>query len=443
MRGTVNMTANRAQGAEIPPEFVNDLSTLLASCDDDRLFDQIRLEPPAAASPRNVNVAFMGLARSPGPLVLGDAAARQVTVRPLRAMRSSTSQANPRAMLSACTTVDQVVALPAAPPASVSPAGAMWGWLLLYAEISYVDASEPTKGTQLAFYVAEPSAYAFETSAPTFATLPAHTASSWNVPIRWIKSYSGQTTIALEDLIEVPSSVALSRVSHDPLQARDRAHHHRRAHSSANSDPTGLVTGGSSAWATRGIDQTFTPTRQPAMAGRREIEVVDLEVMIPSGTNGGGGPTAGTGGAAVEVVVDDSRDWRGALFSAEWSIRQATGTNAYFAEDDDGVTAPANRTIPGMVGSSSLHMTSGNSLIAVTPHALFGSKLWASVVANNADVPGAGSVNGVANALLAVGDGWGLFVDASTGALKFWGKRAGVADGPALYVLLQARWPGR
>lgn len=439
-RGTTRTIATSVQGDAFRAERANDLSTLAANTDDDRLYDELRLEPPPAASATNVYVGFIALHRAHGRTVSGDGAARQVTVRPIRAIRSSIDTAQPRAILSAASEADTVVALPAAPGA------ATWGWLLLYAQITYVDASEPTKGTALAFYVADP-AYGSDAAAPNIATLPAHTSTSWNVPLRYIKSYFGQTTIADEDIIEVPASAGLSKVAAETGRDRDRARHHRRAHSSANSDPTALVLAGSSAWVTKGIDQVFSKTRQPAMAGRRELEVVDLEILIPSGTAGTGGPTAGTAGAAVEVVVDDSRDWRGANFRTEWSVHQLVGTAGYLAEDDDGVTVPANRLVPSMSpagGGASRHITNGNSWIAVTPAALFGSKFWAGLCAKTADVPGADSINGVVNAILTAGtDGWGLYVDAATGALKFWGKRAGAGDGPSLYILLEARFSGR
>lgn len=440
-RGTTNTKSTSVQGDPFRHERANDLGTQVASSDDDRLFDELRLEPPPAASATNVYTAFIALHRTHGRTVSGDGAARQVTVRPIRAFRSSTDNASPRAILSAASTADTVVALPSAPSAG------NWGWLLLYAQITYVDATDPAKGTALAFYVAEPASYGSDAAAANVAALPAHTSTSWNVALRYIKSYNGQTTIADEDVIECPATAGLSKVAAETGRDRDRSRHHRRAYSSANSDPTTLGVAGSSAWVTKGIDQTFAKNRQPAIAGRRELEVVDLEILIPAGTNADGGPTAGTGGAAVEVVVDDSRDWRGANFRTEWLVHQLVGTAGYLAEDDDSVSVAANRLIPSTSqsgGGASLHITFGNSWIAQSPNAIFGSKFWAGVCAKAADVAGADSINGVTNVLLTAGtDGWGLYVDSSTGALKFWGKRAGVADGPALYILLEARFSGR
>ena len=435
-RGTANTAAGKATGDALAAATANDVLTTLVSSDDDALYELLDFEPPAGVTSTTPRVGFIPLRN--GPVVTGDIAARTVTVAPTRAFRSSVSNATPRAMLSATSFTTTQVNMP-----TVSAAG-QWTWELLYAELTYVNSAKPEMGTQVQFYFAPSVATTSTATAPSLAALPANTATLWNVPIAWVKNLGGATTIANEDIIEY-QAVAVAGFAQEPqprIAAKKIGVDARRAYSSANNDPTKLVNGSTSQWLTKGTEQKITSTITSVSAGRHNVEWVRREILIPAGPAAATGGTAGTGGAALEIVVDDTRDWRGANFRVESWISATAAHN--FSEEDASVTAfrglPVLAASPSVAGVS-MHVSIGNSWLAYTPGAAFGSAFWAAVIALDADVPGAGSRNGVANVHLASGDGWALKVDSTTGALIFWSKRAGASSGPPIWMIVEA-WFG-
>src|SRR5690348_9383905 len=109
--GTSNTVANKMAGDSLPSAQIDDVSIVLSRIDDECLYDYVVLDPPAGASATNVNVGYVPL--EDGPIILGDAGARQVTVNPCKVIRSATDNTNVRRMLSAIAQAATVVAMPA------------------------------------------------------------------------------------------------------------------------------------------------------------------------------------------------------------------------------------------------------------------------------------------------------------------------------------------
>lgn len=435
-RGTSNTVATSVQGSVLTPERANDLSTVLSSADDDALYELLDLQPPAAASVTNVNVGYVF--RYPGNGVIADTTARKLKVDPVRVFRSSTSNAAPRQLLSGTVEAQTSVDMPAA-----SAAG-QWKIDLLYAQLAYVDPSEPTKGTTVSFFIATQAVEALVGAAPTVAPLPANTASppTWNIPLRLVKNIGGAAVMAQEDVFEPapPTAGGFSnrhaRHAVTKLTGADFA----RGYSTIDNDPVSLFVGGASHWRTCGISQVLTSTITPISAtGRQTAERVQVELPIPACTSAGAFGTAGTGGAVSDsIVLDDTRDWRGANFRMTAFV--SSNTDVHYGEDD---ASQVKRVWPGMadtgvpMGATALHVSCGQSWTSTIPKAQFDSHRWCGVIATNADIQGAGPINGVAETL-ANGDGWGVYVDDTTGFLMWWAKRAGAAAGPPIWIVLDA-----
>lgn len=445
-RGTVNTLANLVAGSPLTPGAVNDGTTILSSADDDALYEMLKTEPPPGASLTNVNTFFAPL--RDGPAVTTVAAGHGVTVAPLRAIRSSTSNALPRSVVSAVTTAATALALPA------EPAAGLWGWEMLVAQITFVDPSNPTKGAVCTFIWGTSPAYAAFAAAGVYATKPVDTNTSWNVPIAWVRNYAGQTgAMATRDIVEIAPGVdAILASGYTPVrdrQARLTTQRSgvdaRRAYSSAQNDPTQIVLGGPSLWVAAAVSGVLSKTVTPIVAGRRNVEYVRREITIPRCAAGSNLGTAGTAGVPIAtLVLDDTRDWRGANFRTELWVPNIIV--AQFGEEDPAVADP--RVFPthadttATTASAAQYSSIGQSWTATLPHAIFGSKRWAAIFGNDADVAGIGSRNGVAPGYLAATtDGWGIFVDATTGNLTWFAKRAGALGGPPAWILLEA-WFG-
>jgi hypothetical protein len=352
MRSTANILASYLTGSPLPPNAVNDVGSLLASADDEAVFELIGIEPPPSASSTNVNVGYIPLRR--GPLVVGSGSAREVTVLPMRAIRSSTSNASPRDCLSAVLSAPSTKTLPAAPSAG------NWGIELLYAQIAYVDSSHPTKGTSVTLHWATSPTYVSTASAPNFATLPANTSTTWNVPIRYVKNVAGTTSIADDDIFEVPPAIGstLGNLSH-LIRARLGGINYQRGYHPANNDPVNLVSGGSSPYA-NGLfilDPTVTPTG--IRRGENHLEIRDfmLTHRLLSRTNG----------ADATVVLDSTLDWRYANFLVMWNLGRTT--HVYCSEED--LSLFVTRNIPGSyddtTGFQPIFITTGHSFLAASP----------------------------------------------------------------------------
>jgi hypothetical protein len=423
MRGTTNTGAGYVQGEVFEEDAANDLIKVAVEADDNILAELLALEPPAAVTSTTPRVGFIPLRT--GPIVYGDAAARNVNVYPLRVIRSSIDNAKPREMLSGVTLTTTTVAVPA-----VVGAG-LWRLELLYAQLAYVDATDPTKGTTVTLAFAPTAAGNPVAGDPSFASLPANTSTTWNVPIAYVKNIGGATTIANEDILEYPPSAAGLQNQHH-LSGNHSGIDARRAFSMDNNHPGEMVDGGASVFAAGATKLTSTVT--PAVVGRHNLEHVKREILIPKEI------TAGTAGVTTDTVIDDSRDWRGANFLAHW-ILPATTTGAYFGEDDASNGTSATRQAPcvidaGGVGISSVHITAGQSwevaAAGVFAGALVAGECQTSTVVNAATT---------AMGWLAATGNIGLTVDAATGALRFTRNLTGAAAGAPVWCVVEA-WFG-
>lgn len=418
MRSTTNLVASLISGSTLPAAQINDLSSYLASVDDDALYDLGRLDPPAAASDTNVAVGYIPLYDS--IFVEGDVAARQVTIKPCRVFRSSTSNATPRAVLSAVSSADVIKALPAEPPVGE------WGIELLYAQISYVSAAEPTKGTQVAFHWADgvnAPAYVSTASAPNFATLPANTATTWNVPLRYVKNVQGAATTPQEYVlhaIETNSYNALGRIRHalGGLGVR-------RALSFLNQAPQMLVVGSGGVYA-----GTLTSTLTPVVAPPGDIESQLLQIkLLPSVTDG-------TAGVDETVEVDNTRDWRNADFLSFWSIPNTTGE--YFGEEDQTTGTAATRQHPRSNAGSprpAIAIVSGQSFEQLGGA---GDLVAARIIRDSYSY-----ANGGTTYLGDAADMLSLIVDGATGELQFKRNIAGAIAGAPITIWLLAIFPNK
>lgn len=433
MRGNSNFNNALVQGNVLPSNLVNNAENILTSADDDATYELFELEPPIMAGLSTVNVAFSPLRE--GKFVLEDAGARQVTVEPMRVIRSSSDNSLPRAVISATVNEATVVAC------GTIPAAGDWGFDLLYAELTYVDASDAVKGTQVNFFWAQPVYAAFAAAGP-FGTLPTNTSTAWYVPIAYVRVYAGQTAIAAKDIIEIPPDVDSGFVRELQLRinAGKSSSDIRRGYSSANNSPETLTNGGTSAWISGSPppgDQTILlKTSTPIVVGRRNVECVRREFVFPAAVSGYG--MSGTGGVQT-MVIDDTRDWRGANFKVE--MFHPDLTNVQFGEDDPSL--PYTRIFPVMADTGAAftacyyYAVVGNSWVATNPGiASAGSQFWAAFFGANADVKGIGPINGQPD-FISVGEACGMYVDSTTGVLTWWTNRSATA-GPPAWILVEA-----
>lgn len=431
MRGTSNTGAGKATGDKFAAETANDLLKVAVGADDDALAELLDFEPPAGVTAESPRVGFLALRN--GPIVTGDGAARNVTVAPVRVFRSSIDNAKPREMLSAVSLAPTVVALPA-----VVTGASNWRLELLYAQITYVDASKPEMGTQVTFQFA-PTA-AGTNPAPSVATLPANTSTIWNVPLAYVKNVTGQTTVATEDILDVPPSVVggFAQDHQARIVAKKSGIEARRAYSSANHSPLTLVSGGSSALATAA--SLLTASITPPSVGRHGLELVIREIPIPKEISGF------TNSVKTHVVVDDTRDWRGASFVSLWNVSSASGT--FLAEDDTGNGSGTSRVIPGL-DSGSLgptingnHLSFGNSwctspLTEIGDAGDYVAAELQSAQKTKTNEDGVNYYDGVTANI-------GLTVHPTTGVLRFSRKISGTAlAGAAIYCVLFAFFPNK
>lgn len=421
-RGTANTGAGKVTGDVFGAATANDLLKIAVESDDQVLAELLDFEPPAAVTATTPRVGFLPLRN--GPVVTGDGAARNVNVVPIRAIRSSIDGTKPRDALSSMTVSTTTVAMPAAVGAG------LWRLELLYAQIAYVDASYPEKGTTCTLAFAPTAAGAAVAGAPTVATLPANTSTTWNVPIAYVKNVGGAVAIANEDILPAPASV-VGGFAQD-LQARlvsqKTGIDARRAYSSANSDPTKMVSGGTSAFAGY-ADTKLTSTNTPTPVGRPNVEMAVREILLPKDI------TNGTTDAKTHVVIDDTRDWRGANFYSFWVVAETNAASYYFGEDDAGFGASRvfpNNSAAG-VGIDATHFTTGQSWVArVSNIGAAATEYTVAELETNTQINGGGDYYTIGT------DFVGLTVDTTTGALKFSRAIAGAIAGAPIACLLVA-----
>jgi hypothetical protein len=421
MRGTPNLRDTFGSGDPLPPGTVNDVVDLATSAGDDTLYDILPIDPPASAS--FANVRFFWFPLRSGAAIVGDAS-RQVTVKPLRVGRSSISNASPRALLTGASETDTVVAMPTV------AAGGQWRFELLYAQLAYVDASDPSKGTTVTYLFATSAADVSTASPANFASLPSSGPTTWNIPLFYVKNVGGATSIAAEDILEFQPTINYGGINYGCVRGMLSGRDMRRAYSSANQAPNLMTTGGSAAWASG--SQVLTSVQTGVMAGSHgAAEFVFREIPLAKEKTG---PNADI---LQHIVVDDSRDWRNANFYSLWSVVGDASFN--HGEDDSGTS---NRAAPTQLDGNNAknYVSVGQSFVAVNPQTSGsfggGSALWAANIGSEVS-------NGpVGGGTTFAGEVLGLTVDSSTGALRWTRKRAGsAASGPPISIFLVAIFP--
>lgn len=409
--GTSNLTSTAVTGNPLSPGMANDLATLVSRADDETLYDLIGIEPPTAASATKVNAGYIPL--RDGPLVTGDALERMVWIAPSRWVRSATSVSTPRRILSATVELDTPVYLP-----TVAPAG-KWGIELLYAQLTYVDPTEPAKGAQVAFAWAPAPTYVNTGTAATPAVLPANTSTTWNIPVAYVKNRDARTYVDQHDILS-PTPSATSgydgrlrrRVGFGAIDAQ-------RGYSST-----------AQAVATLAAANAITNLLTPAKAHKADTDFVIRHFNLPASMTGD------SGGAVTYTDLDDTRDWRNGTFISFWNVACLDGTvkPAYLGEEDTATGASNTRQAP----------RSENTATFPAQYTLWGQSFeervagyrWiaqAGVTGTWGNAPSQGTPFFEPNAT----DSLALVVDSSTGVLKL--RRtitAAIAGGPVSILLI-------
>lgn len=322
--GTTNLKSTSGTGDVVAPELANDLCTLAARADDESLYDLIDLEPPAGASATNVNVGYIPLRG--GPLVAEDALDRLVWIAPSRWCRSSISTVTPRRMLSGTIDTLTSMALP-----TIAPAG-KWRIELLYAQLAYVNPTDPTKGTQVTLHWATSPADANLGSAAAVATLPANTSTTWNIPVSYVKNIAAATRTYAHDILSPTPSTSggLDGKLRRRLGPGPGALDARRGYSSSVQSLATLA-------AANEIKDTLTP----AKAHKADSEVVIRTFNIPASMTG-------ASGGVVYTDLDDTRDWRNGTFISFWNVACLNGTvfPPYLGEEDAATGISTTRQAP-------------------------------------------------------------------------------------------------
>lgn len=423
MRGTTNFSTTAVTGNAFPAAEANDFAAQIAGSDDDVLYDLIDLEPPAAATSTNVNVGFIALRN--GPLVTPHGSGRRVVVAPLRVIRSSTDNALPRALVSGILSADtQSNTLTA-------PTGGKWGFDLLYAQLAYVDSADPSKGTVVTLNWAPSPTYVIFASAAPFAVLPSNTSTTWNIPLKWVRNVAGVSLFTQEDIIDIAPPV-VSSVSGNlrrTISSKLSGVSVRRAYSSANNDPTALVTGGASAYTT-GSTNILTSTITPPTVARTGGELVLLEVVIAKEITGG------NAGATTRYVVDDSRDWRKGNFKISWCIDSQTTLR--FGEDSTNTATASARQMPTNFASGASLGNANYTTYGQTFESNVALSALVAGVVSRTNQPADNSML----PFLAAGDAvWFEVGSTAPYALKFCKSIAGAGAGGSIYARVEAIFP--
>ena len=411
--GTSNLKSALVSGSTLAAEQVDDLTTLLARADDETIYDLYDLEPPAAATSTFVNTGYIPL--HPGALVTEDAFSRLVWIAPARWCRSSTSTTTPRRILSGTVDALSSLALP-----TIAPAG-KWRIELLYAQLTYVDASEPTKGTLVTYFWATSPADANIGSPANVATLPANTSTSWNIPVRYVKNVAAATRTYQSDILSPTPTAA------GGLDGRLR----RRA-GAGTMDAQRSYSSIAQSLATLVAANTITSTITPARVHKGDADTVFRVFKVIAGSTGG------TSGATVAIDLDDTRDWRNADFLTLWNVPFDTGWE--FGEEPTTVNTAASRQMPSLFTSianisGALFVQFGQSF---EPWGGSGTQAFAAKLVLN-DTHGLAQI--VGTPYLAAGDHVELVVDMTTGKLQLQRTIAGSSTGVPITVFLFAVFP--
>jgi hypothetical protein len=333
----------------------------------------------------------------------------------------------PRAALSGTTDVDTIM------PLADDPGPGNWRVDLLYAELAFLDASAPSKGTQVTILWATAPASAPVTGPAPFAAPPPDTPLTWYVPIAFVRNVGGASAVTPADIWECPGDTGASFLGnlHARIAAKKTGLDVRRGFSSQTHDPRHLMIGGTSALAGAAGMQALTATRTSASIGRFDVEECIRTFFIP------GELVIGTAGATVLTPIDDTRNWLGAEFLTFWVVPQGV-RGSMPGLDDPGATIPEMRHLPAPRSmwaskSSAIFVATGHSYDPYKPAAPMTSERWAAVVGPSAQN---GSINGVPELLFSKTSFVGLLVGAD-GVLNFACNTdlpPGWTPGPGLWV---------
>lgn len=424
--GTTNTKSTLVDGNTLPAAEVDDLATLLARADDEVLFDLYDIEPPSGASATNVNVGYIPLRT--GPIVLPIGGSHGVIVQPARWCRSSTDNAQPRRMLSGTVNAQTIVTLPTAPSAG------LWGIELLYAQLAYIDATDPAKGTQVTFNWAPSPTYVALANAANIATLPANTSTTWNIPVAYVRNYAGMTFANARDILSPTPSTSGGKDGklRRRIQAAGGGINAHRGYASTTQALATLVA----------ANTVITSSNTHPGVHKGDSEVVVRTFNFPATMTGS------TAGVGTFTDVDDTRDWRNATFLSFISVAAASGgvvQPLYLGEEQSTTGAATDRQAPLLTMSAwypplfgqsfeTYPGTPGKSLVGIaTSSAGIVPPLNAGVQPFFAASPASGN------------EALGLVVDSTTGVLQLFRNvpAAGVSGGAGgpVSIFLIATFP--
>jgi hypothetical protein len=452
MRGNTNLKDNRTTGTALPPGQPNALVDIATSADDSAIFEAVSLATPASASATYVAVGYSPITpdaypvagtpgyAQPGLLVYGSASARQVTVNPIRLVRSSVSASTPRAVLSAVSDAPTTIAMPACTSGN-------WGIVLLYGIISWVDPSNHSAGTVASFAFWNPTFYvSTATAVPYVAALPDQADGAWHVPIAYVINVGTDTSSTPNNrIISGPTGVITGSGSttislgHLGASSQGGFQQSTRGHAEATNGIAAMLKGGGPLSIATGSEY-ITPTYTPATVARRDQAYVVKDFRIPA-------DAAAT--SATDFDLDDTRDWRNANFYVRFICAYYHSPADSFAEDDPLNTGAVNQAFPytsinrsGTTYPGTIIHTVGQSFTAVAVAATgpTAARLWAGVVSpdiiqNPANAP-------TPAVWLSSGNYFGVYVEASTGKLRFARSASGAIIG-AYWIIVEAFFPNR
>jgi hypothetical protein len=450
MRGNINFSDTRTTGTALPPGQPNGEVDLTTSADDDALYELLCLQPPSAASATNVAVGYCPIwpstynpvTHAPGakqPGLLASVSSGVVTVNPVRLIRSSINSSTPRALLSATIDAATTIAVPTAPSSE-------WGVELLCGLIQYVNPSIPAQGTVASlFWATSPTYVSTGTAVPNIASIPASSSGTWVVPLIYVVNVS-TASLSNHRLISGPVGFynlgggnQVFSMGHLVPSSQKSLAQSTRAYSAAANSIAAMVSGGGPFSNASGLEFISPTSGTPMAVGRSDQEYVVKSIKIP----------ADTAHSSGDFDVDDTRDWRNGDFFVRFIVGAYPAADN-FAEEDPANTAYTRQLMPYTAhdtGSGSLsttvYLTTGNSFVATTPNASTGpttSQFWAGVVSPDiAQNPANLTTPTIAPT---TGHYFGLYVSATTGALRFTRSATGGVIS-SYWIIVEAFFPNR
>ena len=453
MRGNTALKDNRTNGTAFPAAQPNAEVDLTTSADDDAIYDLCGIAPPASASATKVAVGYQPLlpqtesattsgtlsgTTQAGVVAFGDPALRQVTVNPIRLIRSAISNSTPRAILSTTLDAQTTIATPSVP-------GGYWQIDMLCGVISWVDPSNHSSGTVGSLvWATSPTPVTSGTAVPNVASAPIQVDGAWVVPLLYFVNYASDVGTPNHRIISGPigsstnggtTTVSMGRIPTGSQRASGQST--RGFAAATNALPAMLSGSGPFASAAGNEFVSLTGGTPGVIAGHDQSRVVkDFRVPVDAAHSSG------------DFDLDDTQDWRNANFY----VRFIFGGNItdHYGEDDQSNTGAPRQFAPytshdaggGPVYSSIYHAV-GNSFQPVTPNATTGatsSKLWAGIVSPDITQHPVNASTGAIN--ISTGNYFGIYVDPSTGKLRATRSASGGVIS-SYWIIVEAFFPNR